>query len=148
MVLAVIPVKFKELHEYGDFNFMIKLEQYNDSLFIFNDNIEEHCTGKRGAGNAVIRPFNKYGVFNEYPRSAGIPTGSYTDRGFKELNDKSKKIIDLAFEEIHDLIKKHNYKRIFYSSEKDSDLVGTSLFEVDKEVLEYITDKIKNLKEI
>lgn len=148
MVLAVIPIQFKELHDYGDFNFMIKLEQYNDSLFIFNDNIEEHCSAKRGAGNAVIRPFNKYGLFKDYPRSAGIPTGSYKDRGFKNLNDNNKNIIDGAFEEIHELIKKYNYKRIFYSSEKDSDLVGTSLFEVDKEVLEYITNKIKNLKEL
>ena len=140
MVLAVIPIKFKNPHEFGDFNFMIKLEEYNDALFIFNDNIEEHTESKRGGGNAVIRPYNKYGVFKDYPRSAGIPTGSYKDKGFKELNENNKKFIDSAFEEIYDLIKTHKYKRIFYSGSKDSDLIGTSIFDVDTEVLEYITN--------
>ena len=145
MVLAVIPVVFKESHEYGDFNFMIKLEEYNDSLFIFNDNTEEHETSKRGGGNAIIRPYNKYCPMSEYPRSAGIPTGTREDGGFKELNDNNKKIIDSSFDEIHELIEKHNYKRIFYSGSKDSDLIGTSIFEVNTEVLEYITNKIKDL---
>ena len=107
-----MPVQYKPNDENKDFYMMINNEKYSDTLFIFNDNVEqaqsfisyvkliqnnefnsknkEHKklldnSGSGGGGNAIIRPYQ----ILDRPRSIGIPTGSITlGKGFKSLDEK------------------------------------------------------------
>ncbi len=141
--LQVIGVKFNKRNQFGDFFWMCQQNEYSGSLFIFNDNEEHHDSNKRGAGNAVMRSFNKHSDYNP-PKSAGIPTGTMEDGGYQNLTLDVKKTIDDSIDEIIELIKKYKFHTIYYSSEYNG-ILGTSIFEVDKNVLNYITDRIFNL---
>lgn len=155
MSFELIGSVFKGFGKEGDFSWMIKQPEYQKTLFIFNDNTEDHTNYCRGGGNAVMRPFNKYNPEShedgEFPRSAGIPTGDRWGKnagGFTELDDNVKKIINDSIDEIRELIQKYNYDKVIYSSEKKpNDILGTGIFDVDKEVLEYVTEKIHELKD-
>ncbi len=138
---------FTNKNEIGDFMWMKDQKEYNNSLFIFNDNTEYHNTNKRGGGNAIMRKYNKYNTSLDKPISAGIPTGSLENGGFMEFNQEVKKIIDESFEEIKELITKYNYTEIIYSADKNGSL-GTNIFEVNKDVINYITNLIKSLEKI
>ena len=141
--IQIIGIKFVGANMFGDFNWMCDQEEYLDSLFIFNDNEEYHNTDRRGAGNAIVRKYNKYSKL-DIPKSVGIPTGTLKNGGYKNLNTHSKNIIDNSIKEIIELIEKYNYKKIYYSSEQDG-LLGTSLFEVNILVKKYITEQIFKL---
>lgn len=145
--VKVEPIQFKKLNEYGDFNWMIKQSEYSDVLFIYNDDIENKESYKKGKGNAIIRPYNKYNTKIVKPRSAGIPTGSLKDKGFKKLDFEVKEIIDNAIQIIKDLIEKYKYKTVMYSGKKDG-TIGTNLFVINQEVKDYITQQIQNLSNI
>ena len=145
----IIPSIYKKKDKNGDFAWMIKQEIYNDSLFIFNDNIEHKCNFNKGKGNACIRPYNKYNPYIDIPQSAGIPTGSLKNGGFQSLTVENKKYIDEALDKIVELIKKYKYKQIIYSAEsKIFKLIGNSLFIVGNDVREYITQEIYKLKDL
>jgi len=141
--IQIIGIKFSNLNKYGDFNWMCKKNEYKNSLFIFNDNIEYHKTNISGGGNAIMRKYNKYSEL-EKPISAGIPTGSLIYGGYKELDEITKTQIDESFNEIINLINIHKYDKIYFSSELDGKL-GTSIFEVNDEVINYITQRIFSL---
>jgi hypothetical protein len=145
--IEIIGNIYKGREKDGDFHWMIKQDIYKDILFLFNDNEEYHDTNARGAGNAIIRKYNKYNKKLEKPRSAGIPTGTLRDGGYEELNDHVKKQVKTAIQEIKEIIIKYNYKKICYSSEKDG-ILGTGIFTVDRDVLIYITNKIKKLESL
>ena len=72
--IEVIGIKFTSCNQYGDFYWMCQQNKYSNSLYIFNDNEEYHNTNRRGAGNAIMRTFNRHSDY-EVPFSAGIPTG-------------------------------------------------------------------------
>jgi hypothetical protein len=133
--------------EDGDFLWMNLQEEHEDSLFIFNDNIEHHATARRGRGNAIMRRFNIHNPEGMKPKSAGIPTGSMESGGFTELNELTRKHIDDSLEEIKHLIKTFDYKKIYYSAESPNGILGTNLFWVNEDVLVYITNKIKELED-
>lgn len=141
--IQVIGVKYVCPNRFGDFEYMYKLEEFSDSLFIFNDNEEYHDTCSGGIGNAIMRRYNKYSKL-EIPRSAGIPTGTLQLGGYKKLDKYTQMQIDNSINEIKELIKIYKYKRIFFSSNFDGKL-GTSIFEVDSNVLLYITNQIYSL---
>jgi len=145
--VKVESIQFKKLNEYGDFNWMIKQPEYSDVLFIYNDDVENKESFKNGKGNAIIRPFNKYNPKILKPRSAGIPTGSLKLGGFKELNDKTKEIIDDAIQIIRDIILKYNYNTVMYSGKKN-DIIGSNIFVINEYVKDYITQQIQNLSNI
>ncbi len=128
----------------GDFNWMCKQPAYTNVLFIFNDNEEFHDTCRTGRGNAIIRKYNKYNNFQKKPKSAGIPTGTLASGGYTQLDTHVIKKVDQAIEEIRELINQHNYNAIFYSVTSSGKL-GTGLFDVGKDVIEYIDEKIKSL---
>jgi ribA/ribD-fused uncharacterized protein len=139
--VQVIGTIFKKPGEYGDFEWQIKSGQYEDSLFIFNDSEDYHATSKAGKGNAIIRKYNKYSGL-ERPRSAGINTGkSIKGGGYTQLDEKTKRSIDSCIEEARAIIKQYGYKRVFYSADVNGKL-GTSLFVVSPDVIEYITQQI------
>jgi hypothetical protein len=127
----------------GDFNWMIKQSVYTNCLFIFNDNIEHHLTNKKGGGNAIIRQFNRFSSLDK-PRSAGIPTGTLKYGGFTKLDEDVKTIIDNSINEIKDLIEKHNFDSVYFSQDSSGKL-GTSIFKVNEDVIDYITKQIYNL---
>lgn len=141
--IDVVGIKYKYSNTYGDFYWMCNQHKYNNSLFIFSDNEEYHYTCKNGLGNASIRIYNKYS-FIDIPKSAGIPTGTLMEGGYNDFNDHVKKMIDYSFDDIVELIQKHGYKTLYYSSELDGKL-GTSIFKVNSTVINYITSKIHSL---
>lgn len=129
-----------------DFSKMMLKPEFSKTLFIFNDNETEHDSAKRGAGNAIMRKYNIYGVKdNEAPRSHGIPTGVHR-KGYTQLDDRTKFVIDSAFEEIRCLLESFEYDSIAYSIEdNDNIILGTNIFKVDREVIIYITREILKL---
>lgn len=143
--MQVIGTIFTKPGQFGDFYWMIGNKDYDGSLFIFNDNEEYHDTCRQGAGNAIIRKFNKYSNL-EIPRSVGIPTGTLSEGGYKSFNLEVKNKIDGYFKELDELVEKYKYNKIYYSAELNG-LVGTSIFKVNRKVLEYITWKIHLLTE-
>lgn len=121
---------------------LLKQRLFRKSIFIFNDNYSEHYTCKKGAGNAVLRQFNKFSEY--YTRSAGIPTGHFRN-GYTSL-EEGKSNIDECFEELIELINTENYDSIVYSINEAKDpLLGTGIFQVDQNVLKYITKRIIEL---
>jgi len=71
--IEVIGIKFTSRNQYGDFYWMCQQNKYSNSLYIFNDNEEYHNANRRGAGNAIMRIFNKHSDY-DITLSAGIPT--------------------------------------------------------------------------
>jgi hypothetical protein len=145
--MEIIPNVFSGRGKPGDFNWMIGQSKYDDILFIFNDNEEYHDTNRRGAGNAIIRQYNKYNKELDIPRSAGIPTGTLARGGYKKLDNENKKIIKNSIKEIKELIVKYDYKKICYSADEDG-LLATAIFYVDPKVLKYITKRICRLTKL
>lgn len=120
---------------------MIKQDKYKKDLFIFNDNVEDMRSGsfEVGGGNAIIRPYKN----KKIPRALGIPTGS-DGEGFASLDKFAKDAVDESIEAIRNLITNNSYKHIYYSAKKDGSL-GTGIFQVAPEVLDYILVQLKSL---
>lgn len=144
--MKVEGIVFKEINEYGDFSWMIQQKEWDSCLFLFNDNLEYHFTPRKGAGNAIIRVYNLYNNNLDKPRSFGIPTGTLKEGGFSELTLEVKFIIDKCFEHLESLIEKYSYEKIIFSKDKNEDKLGTSIFEVSPDVINYITQKIYELE--
>ena len=102
-MVIVIGIVFKKRNKVGDFSWMIKQQQYNKTLFIYNDDIESRNKYHKGGGNAIIRPYNQYNPRIKIPRSVGIPTGSLKTGGFTTLDDVTKKFIDDSIEDIENI---------------------------------------------
>jgi len=124
---------------------MINEEKYSNSLFIFNDNISHHHTNIKGGGNAIIRPFNKYGK-GGIIRSSGIPTCKYIPRKISKrfsilseifYNKSAKEYIDESIEEIKNILKNNK--------SEDNNLIGDKIFNIGLDVKKYITEKIYEL---
>jgi hypothetical protein len=151
--IEILPVVYTQPGEVGDFSWMITRPEYDDVLFIFNDNEEqwlkfvntpEHlrvrtsaCTP--GGGNAIIRPYQCM----DPPRAAGIPTGK-NQRGYQNLFEAETNIYD-AFTYIIDLLMSGRYKRVAYSAAPDGRTLGTSIFSPSKDVKEFIVTNIEAL---
>jgi hypothetical protein len=139
----VIGTVFKKRGIEGDFDWQIRSGNYEDSLFIYNDDEKRRLWKKAGAGNAIIRKYNRYACPNR-PRSAGVCTGK-GESGYKELDESTKSVIDQGITEIRQLIQEHGYRRIYYSASSPDGRLGTSIFDVHPEVLDYITKEIHSL---
>ena len=147
--IKVCHSQFSRIGYKGDFLWEIKQNIEPKTLYIFNDNENDHPTAVRGGGNAVIRPFNRHGYKEKgimYPRSAGISTGDYRG-GYQLLSRDVKEHIDECIKEIKSLLSTGNYDTIKYSSCDDRGSLGTGIFRVCEDVKEYIVDELKSLKE-
>src|SRR5690349_16006750 len=101
--VQVIGSQFSRPGTDGDFGWMIEQPEYDDALFVFNDNepqflafLQSQDPGssgcRPGGGNAVIRPYRC-----KHPRrAAGVPTGA--GEGYAQLTPEVKRVIDDAFE--------------------------------------------------
>lgn len=161
ILIRIVPVKFGKLGEEGDFYWMIldvinngRRSKYYGWFFIINDNIEKHKTSTPQGGNSIARQFNSYQSDKLKPVfSAGIPTGTNLPNdveqlktmynGFKILSPNIKKIINDSFDEVSALLMTGNYHTICYSCNPDFPLlIGTGIFQIAPEVIEYISKRI------
>jgi hypothetical protein len=149
--MQVIGSQFRHRGADGDFGWMIEQPEYDDALFIFNDNQEQfldYLTNptpdgfgcEAGGGNAVIRP---YRCVNP-PRAAGLPTGS-NGEGYAELTPAAKHVIAAAFGVVRETLASGRYRRIFYSAANTEGDLGTGIFEVGDDVKKYIVDELRQL---
>ena len=93
MNIQIYGTHYTKKDTFGDFNWMCNQVEYIDSLFIFNDNEENHNTHNYGIGNAIIRKYNKHNKTLSKPKSAGICTGTLKYKGYKELSEYNKNLI-------------------------------------------------------
>ena len=158
--IPIYYVVFTGSNKLGDYGYMIKQPEYQNTLFIFNDNEVDHRTIKAGGGNAVIRPYNFYGWFKikglTKPLSAGISTGDgKSNKGYQLLDKDTLHDINLRVNDIRStLLTEFTYDQIIYSGTNNQnpkfkgdpeDLIGIGIFDVNKNVREYITQEIKCL---
>jgi len=134
---------FTKPHADGDFLWMIESNRYPNALYVFNDNADDHFSGRQGGGNAVVRPFNKHGQKPKPAKSAGVCTGAF-GIGFQSLSPDVKKIIDRDIAEIRELLATGNYDLLIYSATKEApDLLGTGIFQVGSDVRSYIVKQLR-----
>jgi hypothetical protein len=149
--MEVIGTRFTGRDRHGDFAWMIEQPDFQDVLFVFNDNEEEfrahrsHARGARrchaGGGNAVVRPYQCV----DPPHAAGVPTGSQ-GHGYEALHGHVRAVIDDALAAIAALATTGGYQRIMYSaSADDPDDLGTGIFQVDEAVRRYIVQGLRRL---
>jgi hypothetical protein len=152
--VQVIGSQFSHPGEPGDFSWMIERPEYDDALFIFNDNEEQFLAylkdqtpktyGCRdGKGNALIRHYR----CTQPPRAAGVPTGWIQKTppvGYPALTDAVRGVIDEALAVIKTLVASGRYQRIFYSVDKDGNL-GHGIFDPADAVKSYIVTELNEL---
>ena len=149
MSIELIPTSFIGNDTYGDFDWMIDQDTYGDSLFLFNENVESLYNGyqRRGKGNAVIRPYR----YCKPSKALPIPTGYIGINkegwrgGFRKLDLNTKTHIDFAFDLIKDRLQDGDVNRVFYSSNGSNERLGTSIFRVNEDVIDYIMVKLDQL---
>lgn len=135
----------------GDFKWMIEQSEYDDALFVFNDNEEQFMAFRTdprspsgcsaGGGNAAIRPWQ----CADPPRAAGIPTGTLAGGGYPALTDRVREVIDAAIEHVGAVVKTIGYRRVFYSAADGSGALGTGIFAVGDDVKRYVVTRLSAL---
>ncbi len=126
----------------GDFGWMIEQEQYERTLFVFNDNEEQFDAFQNGdkslgcsvgGGNGVIRPYQ----CRDPPKAIGVPTGS-RGVGYTALAGHAKTKIDQAIASIRALVETGNYDTVLFSQAARGRTLGAGIFQVSQEVKDYI----------
>ena len=145
--LVIVPSEFSGVKGGpSDFFWEIDTNAYPNTLYIFNDNVEDHFTSIKGGGNGSIRIFNRHSGTSPV-RSAGICTGESSRLGgFSRLTDKVRYIINRDIQEIRQLLKTGYYTQVKFSSDGKGGL-ATDTFKVGNTVKEYIIESIYGLKE-
>lgn len=148
----IIGAVFSGPGQIGDFAWMITQAEFDDALFVFNDNESQFRAFRRdasggagcspGGGNAVIRPYR----CQHPPRAAGVPTGD--GGGYAHLDEHATSVIDDAIALVADLLTTGRYRRVFYSADAhDPDLLGTGIFHVGDDVRRYVVTRLRALGE-
>jgi hypothetical protein len=146
---------FDEKNKDTSYPDMIKLPKYDNTLFIFNDNVEYYKSIINGSGNANIREH-----INNL-RSWGIPTGTLSNGGFTGLtqviNPKTaKNYIDDAIQDIKAVIWKRStttnpVQQIIYSGFEKKQIyiegikipyLAMAIFTFSDDINEYIITKL------
>ena len=145
MTIKVVRSIYRSAGVLGDYLWMIDQPEFARALFIFNDNEEQFdafVAGKAsgftvGGGNAAVRPLRKLVP----PRAAGVPTGKH-GCGYSAFDTSTKAKIDEALAVVDALLNTGNYDKIVVSTSKDGDTLGTGIFEVAREVRDYIFSQL------
>jgi hypothetical protein len=145
-----VSVKYVKNDKTTDFNYLISSPEYNNSLFIYNENAECYLSQnlEQGGGNAIIRPYRMDNCGSTNPRSLGIPTGS--NGGFKKLTDtvygiEVNDLVDISLNSIDDALKINKHIKKVYWSADEAGLLGIGIFDVGKEIKEHVTNSLKNI---
>ncbi len=115
--IQIYGVVYTEKGKFGDFEWMVNNGYRDNTLYIFNDNTEDHNTNKKGSGNGVMRQYNKHRKINnnsidsddenrnysERPLSAGLSTGIFTT-----FEAEAKNIILQEYNEIITILNDNN----------------------------------------
>ena len=141
--IVIEGIQFKPNDPNTDYGRMINNPDFNNALFIFNDNTSGYGTG----GNACIRGKD---------RALGLPTGhiesgpNHSAGGFTTL-DEAETYIPPAINAIRDYVSGHpEIERVFYCCDS-AGLLGVGIFaqqlSVGKgpQILQYATDQIHSL---
>ena len=131
---------YKNKDEYGDFNWMIESGSYKNTLFIFDDNVDEYYTCIEGNGLSKIRKYNEFGKYEKIS-SAGIIMCSSYNNGFSKLDSKTKNIIDRCIGDIKRLVMEYGYNEIYFSSDEDGN-IKPNCYNINNEVIKYVSDQI------
>jgi len=137
---------YKNKEEYGDFYWMINTGYYQDTLFIFDDNVDDYNTDIEGHGLLKIKKYNEFGTFEKIS-SAGIIMGNSFNNSFNKLDDKTKNIIDRSINDIKKLIIEYNFKEIYYLSDKDG-LIKSSFYYPNKDIIKYVSEQLYLLNDV
>jgi hypothetical protein len=146
----VIPTVFTGTGKFGDWAWMREQAFWAHTLFVFNDNEEQFdafvagsASGfSQGAGNAIARPWRRLNP----PMSAGVPTGK-NGIGYQHFDAGTKEKIDQSLTVIYDQLKTFYYDSLALSSNDNWTTLGSSTFEVDEQVLQYIFDRLNQTPE-
>ena len=144
--MLVKGVVFRVKKADGDFQWMAKQAQYNDSVFLIMENfLDMLFATQTGGGTAVLR--DQTWPMSTAPRAVGIPTGySQETGGFRMLDKSVREIIDLGFERLRAHVREvPNVRMIVYSADgKNPSLIGCNIFKatLSQDVLQYITQRI------
>ena len=141
----VVPSLYCGKGKWGDWEWMNDNPAWAHTLFVFNDNEEQfnaYLAGTEfgysaGAGNALARPWRRLNP----PKSAGVPTGK-KGIGYQHFDAETKEKIDQSLTVIYDLLKSFYYEYLVFSTDKTEKTIGTSTYEVDEQVLQYIFDRL------
>jgi hypothetical protein len=137
---------FKKNKE-GDFKWEIEnnyRNRINNSLYIFEDNLNQSNTSEEGNYSDNIRQYNYVKMHNK-PISAGICTGESDKTSF---NSTWKNYIDKDLDKIRYLLSEYNYKNLIYQSDfrDDIKLFSSHHKSINQKILEYITENLDNMK--
>ena len=113
------------------------------TLWIFNDNLQDRDSNILGEGNAVIRPYNRYGKWRDEPYSVGISTGN-SEEGFGGLTPTVRLEIKKDLRNLENLLKTGHYNIVKFSSDKDGYL-DADIFNVNSYVKHYIVKNIYHI---
>ena len=147
MPIEVIRSIFVGAGVLGDYLWMSSQPEFARALFVFNDNEEQFdafVKGERsgftaGGGNAAIRPLRQLVP----SRAAGIPTGRH-GRGYSVLDAPTKAKINEALAVIGALLETGGYDQVVIPVSKDGETLGTGIFDVAREVRDYIFERLVN----
>lgn len=143
-VHGVVYVKGgRSLCDGGDFSAMICDPSYDDTLFLFNDNVRDGAVRDApvgGSGSAVIRP---YTTRAHGRRAVGIPTGWMAGAPFARLDDQVRMVVDLAFERANTVLALCGYTRVVFPCDAhDRTRIGSLTFRLPRDVVDYISEKM------
>ena len=146
--IDVVGVRYVAGQDHGNLKRMVNLSEYDDALFVFNDNeqqFKQHlahgpaadkCVS--GRGNAAIRDLQ----CQADPRAMGVPTGA--SGGYAALTPHVRSVVDVAAANIKNLLATGRFRRVIFN-EADDGLIATDTFMVNDEVRHYITDSLRAL---
>ena len=140
---------YKNKEEYGDFNWMIETGDYKNTLFIFDDNVDEYnknIEDIKDNGLSNIRKYNEFGTYAKIS-SAGIIMGSSFNNGFSVFDNNVKNIIDRSITDIKRTIIENNYNEIYFSSDENGD-IKPSYYNVSKDIIKYVSEQIFLLNDL
>jgi ribosome-associated translation inhibitor RaiA len=148
-------IRVKGLHYHGkdrigDSEWMLKLQDTGTRfkqrfVYIFNENVKDSDSGIKGGGSASARPWTK----KSNPTALGLPTGwSVESGGFKEMSIHVRKAIDTAFLKLELILQDdQSIQYVFFScSDDDPTQIGSSIFRINDNVLNYINEKLRNFE--
>ena len=145
-------VRYQKNGASGDFLFEIRKAltpclppKGKRTLWVYNDNEQDRRRAVAGGGNAVIRPFNSFGLHAAEPLSAGVTTGSH-GQGYPKLIPAVQAVIEEDLALIEQLLRTGAYASVRYSSStrKDGPL-GSSIFRFGTDVNRFIVDGLRRV---
>lgn len=146
-VIGVPYVKDGAALSGGDYKVMIQMSEYERTLFVFNDNVEDGRSSELriGSGSAIVRP---YASEEASCQAVGLPTGWMKGVPFASLDCQVRQCLNAAYERIISTYFHYGYERIVFPCDADQlpdQVLGTATFHVADDVLQYANNLLASL---